>query len=51
MLIYEASRNLSTYQTPIEAPVAPTSAVRLSNPPCWCRYCAQAWEWPSPHWH
>jgi uracil phosphoribosyltransferase len=33
MLIYEASRNLSIYQTPIETPVAPTSAVRLSNPP------------------
>jgi uracil phosphoribosyltransferase len=33
ILIYEASRNLSTYKTPIETPVAPTSAVRLSNPP------------------
>jgi uracil phosphoribosyltransferase len=33
MLIYEASRHLSTCQAPIETPVAPTFAVRLSNPP------------------
>jgi uracil phosphoribosyltransferase len=33
MLIYEASRNLATCETPIETPVAPTHAVRLSNPP------------------
>jgi uracil phosphoribosyltransferase len=33
MLIYEASRNLPTCEDPIETPVAPTLAVRLSNPP------------------
>jgi uracil phosphoribosyltransferase len=33
MLIYEASRNLATYEAPIQTPVAPTLAVRLSNPP------------------
>jgi uracil phosphoribosyltransferase len=33
MLIYEASRNLATHEAPIETPVAPTLAVRLSNPP------------------
>jgi uracil phosphoribosyltransferase len=33
MLVYEASRNLATHEVPIETPVAPTLAVRLSNPP------------------
>jgi uracil phosphoribosyltransferase len=33
MLVYEASRNLATEQTPIHTPVAQTSAVRLVNPP------------------
>jgi uracil phosphoribosyltransferase len=33
MLIYEASRNLVTHETAIQTPVAPTLAVRLSNPP------------------
>lgn len=33
MLVYEASRNLATHDAPIETPVAPTVAVRLSNPP------------------
>jgi uracil phosphoribosyltransferase len=33
MLIYEASRNLATYEAPIQTPVAPALAVRLSNPP------------------
>jgi uracil phosphoribosyltransferase len=33
MLVYEASRNLATYQEPIQTPVAPTLAARLSNPP------------------
>src|SRR5262249_44072041 len=33
MLIYEASRNLTTYEVEIETPVAPTLAIRLSNPP------------------
>jgi uracil phosphoribosyltransferase len=33
MLIYEASRGLATHEAPIETPVAPTLAVRLSNPP------------------
>jgi uracil phosphoribosyltransferase len=33
MLIYEASRGLATCEAPIETPVAPTLAVRLSNPP------------------
>lgn len=33
MLIYEASRDLSTYEAAIQTPVAPTLAVRLSNPP------------------
>jgi uracil phosphoribosyltransferase len=33
MLIYEASRGLATYEAPIQTPVAPTLAVRLSNPP------------------
>jgi uracil phosphoribosyltransferase len=33
MLIYEASRNLATYEAGIETPVAPTVAVRLSTPP------------------
>jgi uracil phosphoribosyltransferase len=33
MLVYEASRNLATHEDPIETPVAPTLAVRLSNPP------------------
>jgi uracil phosphoribosyltransferase len=33
MLIYEASRGLATYEAPIETPVAPTLAIRLSNPP------------------
>src|SRR3984957_4372331 len=33
MLIYEASRNLATYEAGIETPVAPTLAVRLTNPP------------------
>jgi uracil phosphoribosyltransferase len=33
MLIYEASRNLATYEAPIQTPVGPTLAVRLSNPP------------------
>jgi uracil phosphoribosyltransferase len=33
MLIYEASRNLATYEAGIETPVAPTVAFRLSTPP------------------
>ena len=33
MLVYEACRNLATHEAPIETPVAPTLAVRLSNPP------------------
>ncbi len=33
MLIYEASRTLTTERVPIHTPVARTSAVRLSNPP------------------
>jgi uracil phosphoribosyltransferase len=33
MLVYEASRNLATERVPIQTPVAPTSAVRLANPP------------------
>jgi len=33
MLIYEASRNLSTEKVPIHTPVARTSAVRLADPP------------------
>jgi uracil phosphoribosyltransferase len=33
MLIYEASRNLATHEAGIQTPVAPTLAVRLSNPP------------------
>ncbi len=33
MLIYEASRTLTTEQVPIHTPVARTSATRLSNPP------------------
>jgi uracil phosphoribosyltransferase len=33
MLIYEASRDLPTCEAPIQTPVAPTLAVRLSNPP------------------
>jgi uracil phosphoribosyltransferase len=33
MLIYEASRNLATHEAGIQTPVAPTVAVRLSNPP------------------
>lgn len=33
MLVYEASRNLATHEASIETPVAPTLAVRLSNPP------------------
>jgi uracil phosphoribosyltransferase len=33
MLIYEASRNLATHEAPIQTPVAPALAVRLSNPP------------------
>ena len=33
MLIYEASRTLTTEQVPIHTPVARTLATRLSNPP------------------
>jgi len=33
MLIYEASRTLTTERVPIHTPVARTSVVRLSNPP------------------
>jgi uracil phosphoribosyltransferase len=33
MLIYEASRNLTTEQTPIQTPVERTSATRLASPP------------------
>jgi uracil phosphoribosyltransferase len=33
MLIYEASRNLAIHETPIQTPVAPALAVRLSSPP------------------
>jgi uracil phosphoribosyltransferase len=33
MLVYEASCNLTTHEASIETPVAPTLAVRLSNPP------------------
>ena len=33
MLVYEASRNLATSEVPIQTPVAPTHAIRLSNPP------------------
>jgi uracil phosphoribosyltransferase len=33
MLVYEACRDLATVRAPIDTPVAPTFAVRLSNPP------------------
>jgi uracil phosphoribosyltransferase len=33
MLVYEASLNLATSEVPIQTPVAPTLAIRLSNPP------------------
>lgn len=33
MLVYEASRNLSTEQIPLHTPVAKTNGVRLTNPP------------------
>jgi uracil phosphoribosyltransferase len=33
MLVYEASRSLATKEVAIKTPLAPTSAIRLANPP------------------